>query len=458
MNKVSKYKITNLKKIIFIIVAIISIALLPSIKAKAQIIVVPFNDKTYYLTENQFSKAKTINEDYGYEGLQQYLDSLGENAYNFAIEDGILYYANTEMTEVTIPEGVHTIETCAFQGNIKLKSVTMPDSVVKIGYGAFSSCTNLTTIKLSNSLEEIGEYAFYECSSLVNVKILANITTFGDYCFYGCTSLENIVTKKGSRADEYARNILNCPVTYTSKPTFEKKSLVILKGETYNSKVYNSGDQEVTYSSSNSKVVRVNKNGVIRGMSSGTATIYAKINGTTLKCKVTVRKNNIKERIYQFKKNYTTSSMSDYEIITRAHAYLIKNVTYDHTNYISGTVPKISHTAEGALQKGVAVCDGYAYAFQMIMEYFNIPCKVITGYSEGGGHAWNLVKINDQWYHIDVTFDDPIINGSDANTQVYTTYFLVNDSQIQKSHSWDTENYDKCTSIEIDTKYMSERK
>ncbi len=458
-NKTLKSNITYIKKIICILLAIMSIAFIPSIEVKAQSIVhLSYNNKTYYITERQYSEVQKMESNMDYAGIKQYLDSLGEDVFSYAIEDGVLYGANPTLIEASIPEGIHTIEASAFHGNKELKKITMPDSVIKIGYGAFAKCENLTTVKLSKELKEVGEFAFFGCSSLVSIKILANVTEFGDQCFDGCTSLENIITTKGSMAEKYARNNLDCAITYTSKPTLEKKSLVILQGDTYNTKVYNGGDDKVTYSSSNSKVVRVNKNGLIRGISVGTATIYAKVNGTTLKCKVTVRKNNMNERIYQFEKNNTTSSMSDYEIIELAHAWLIKNVKYDNENYMNGSIPKVSHTAEGALLKGVAVCDGYAYAFEKIMEHFNIPCKVITGYSNGVGHAWNLVKINDKWYHIDVTYDDPIVNGSDANTNVYTDYFLITDSQIKKDHSWDKLSYVKCISTKIDKEYKSERK
>ncbi len=459
MDKVSKFNVTCNKKLICIFIAIMSIAFLPSIKVKAQSITrLSYKDKHYYLTERQLSKIDKMESNLDYAGINQYLDSLGEDVFYYAIEDGVLYCADPMMTEATIPDEIHTIDTNAFQGNIMLERVTMPDSVVTIGYGAFAKCENLTSIRLSKNLKEIGDLAFYGCTSLVNVKILGNVTEFGEQCFDGCTSLENIITTKGSQAEKYARNNLNCAVTYTSKPTFEKNSLVILKGDTYSTKVYNSGDNKVTYSTSNSKVVRVDKDGTIHGISSGTATVYAKIDGTTLKCKITVRNKSMNERIYQFKKNYTTSSMSDYEIIELAHAWLIKNVKYDNANYLKGTVPEVSHTAKGALLNGVAVCDGYSYAFKMIMNSFNIPCKVITGYSGGVGHAWNLVKINNQWYHIDVTYDDPIVNGRDDNYKVYTDYFLINDKQMKKNHTWNTNDFVKCTATKIDKTYASERK
>ena len=61
---------------------------------------------------------------------------------------------------------------------------------------------------------------------------------------------------------------------------------------------------------------------------------------------------------------------------------------------------------------------------------------MITGFSEGGGHAWNLVKVNGKWLHVDVTFDDPIVNGSNTNKTPRYTYFLKTSAQMRKDHVW----------------------
>ena len=52
------------------------------------------------------------------------------------------------------------------------------------------------------------------------------------------------------------------------------------------------------------------------------------------------------------------------------------------------------------------------------------------------GHAWNLVKVGGKWLHVDVTFDDPIVNGKNTNTRPRYTYFLKTDAQMRKDHAW----------------------
>lgn len=77
---------------------------------------------------------------------------------------------------------------------------------------------------------------------------------------------------------------------------------------------------------------------------------------------------------------------------------------------------RLAHTAYGALVQRQAVCDGYAYAFQLLCSYAGIPAATVTGMSqrdEGLGesgyvenHAWNLIAYGEEYYYCDPTWDD----------------------------------------------------
>ena len=71
------------------------------------------------------------------------------------------------------------------------------------------------------------------------------------------------------------------------------------------------------------------------------------------------------------------------------------------------------------------VCEGYAKAFQLLCHEIGVPCIQILG----SGHMWTAVRINDLWYVVDPTWDDPTYNG--GNTRAYSTkqYFLVHQSE-----------------------------
>ena len=67
-------------------------------------------------------------------------------------------------------------------------------------------------------------------------------------------------------------------------------------------------------------------------------------------------------------------------------------------------------TAYGALIEGTSVCAGYARSYQLLLQAVGIPCLYLTGTADNGyqigGHAWNLVQLDGQWYYCDPTWDD----------------------------------------------------
>lgn len=83
-------------------------------------------------------------------------------------------------------------------------------------------------------------------------------------------------------------------------------------------------------------------------------------------------------------------------------------------------------TSYGAIVNGSAVCEGYAHAMCLILNKVGIDCYYANGYGEDSPHMWNIVKINDNWYHLDATWDD--------NENAYYNYFNLSDERIEKDH------------------------
>lgn len=121
-----------------------------------------------------------------------------------------------------------------------------------------------------------------------------------------------------------------------------------------------------------------------------------------------------------------SSEASDVKKIKAVHDYLVRNTQYDYANYLNETVPMVSYTPYGALIQNVAVCQGYAMAFQMIMEEIGIPCEIVV--SDEMKHAWNMVQLDNEWYHVDTTWDDPV---PDLKDHVSYDNFLISDARIQ---------------------------
>ena len=120
-------------------------------------------------------------------------------AESFYYSSNPLYYAKhlysdeeTEITELTIPNGVKTIRNAAFCGCAGLTNITIPNSVTSIGENTFQYCTGLTTLSLSNSVTNIGERAFEDCKALKSIIIPNKVTTIRDGTFSYCTGLESV--------------------------------------------------------------------------------------------------------------------------------------------------------------------------------------------------------------------------------------------------------------------------
>lgn len=121
--------------------------------------------------------------------------------------------------------------------------------------------------------------------------------------------------------------------------------------------------------------------------------------------------------------------------IKKIHDYLIKNVTYDE-EYEEGDVVTTSNKATGALVDKVALCSGYTDTFALFMDKLGIKnFKISTD-----NHVWNVIYFNDQWLHVDVTWDDDEVN----NKTTYYFFLIDTEDLLDKDktdHSFNQELY-----------------
>ncbi|MDP4142945.1 MAG: transglutaminase domain-containing protein [Bacillota bacterium] len=139
------------------------------------------------------------------------------------------------------------------------------------------------------------------------------------------------------------------------------------------------------------------------------------------------------------------SDMKDYEKEAALHDYIVNNTVYDK-RVDTGNMPLESYTAYGVLIKGTGVCQGYAQAMDRLLKACGIESTMVTGDANDGTtwvkHAWNIVKIGGQYYHLDPTWDDPVTE--DGSNMIRYSYFNITDDQISKNHRWDKTIYPKC--------------
>jgi len=144
--------------------------------------------------------------------------------------------------------------------------------------------------------------------------------------------------------------------------------------------------------------------------------------------------NKAKDIVSQVIKN----TMTDYEKELAIHDYLVLNYKYDYDNYKNDTIPDESYTPYGLLIKGTGVCQAYAEATEILLNLVGIECKLVTGTSKGESHAWNIVKLDGEYYMLDVTFDDPT---PDEPGQVNYNYFNVTADKLSQDHNWDSSKW-----------------
>ena len=88
------------------------------------------------------------------------------------------------------------------------------------------------------------------------------------------------------------------------------------------------------------------------------------------------------------------------------YAYLTEQVRYDFRYYSQpGEMPYSATTAYGALHDHLAICGGYAQAFQMLLQQAEIPCITVSGKMGGENHMWVLAQVDGQWLYFDPTSD-----------------------------------------------------
>jgi len=138
-----------------------------------------------------------------------------------------------------------------------------------------------------------------------------------------------------------------------------------------------------------------------------------------------------------------TDEMTDADKVKTLHDYLAKHITYDPNPIAENDFKDISHTAYGALIDGVAVCDGYAEAYKYLLDKVGIENVLIFGESDENGdfagavnHAWNLIKIEDVYYHYDLTWAD-----DDLNNVIVYDFYKKDSVFFNETHHWEESQY-----------------
>ena len=168
-------------------------------------------------------------------------------------------------------------------------------------------------------------------------------------------------------------------------------------------------------------------------------TSYDDYGKVTLKIEHIYNNNDIKlinAKVKEIEKEIWNSSMSNEDKIKEAHNYIINNSKYDKDRSDNNIVKYKSDTAYGSLLEGYSLCGGYTDAMELFLEDMGIKSYKIS--SEN--HVWNAVYLNNAWYHLDLTWDDPIT--TDGSDILEYNFFLITTSELSELEG-EQHNYDK---------------
>ena len=148
----------------------------------------------------------------------------------------------------------------------------------------------------------------------------------------------------------------------------------------------------------------------------------------------------INNYIIDFINNNINNNMSDYDKVKLFHDYIIDNTSFDIETANNDLREKNkSHTAYGLITNHKAICGGYSDIMSIYLYLLNIPnYRIATN-----DHVWNLVYINNEWLHLDLTWDDPVTN--DGSQILLYDYFLINNNKLfeldQEQHNFNNNIY-----------------
>ncbi|MGE8003572.1 transglutaminase domain-containing protein [Lysinibacillus sp. NPDC093216] len=145
--------------------------------------------------------------------------------------------------------------------------------------------------------------------------------------------------------------------------------------------------------------------------------------------------------VENFTNKYITNDMDDFHRAKAVNDFVVQLATY------SGEDASEGQSVYELVSKETGVCQAYALLAYRLFLAAGLDAKYVYGYSDNQLHAWNLVSVNGDWYHVDTTWND--VNPDEPYAISYE-YFLVNDEKLSEDHIWAKDNYFAATSNAYD--------
>lgn len=152
----------------------------------------------------------------------------------------------------------------------------------------------------------------------------------------------------------------------------------------------------------------------------GTVTISIKKSYSETDIKLT------QEAVKNIENELFNSNLSTEDQIRKIHDYIIDNVKYDSNRTDNNVIEYKSDIAYGPLIEGYGICGGYSDAMEILLNDLGIKSYKVSSEQ----HVWNAVNLYNNWYHLDLTWDDPVTNtGVDL---LEDKFFLISTEKLQQ--------------------------
>lgn len=334
------------------------------------------------------------------------LKSVTINAKNITIESNM--FENTGIEEITL-HGSCNIEEKSFSECENLKKITITGVAenIKIANQAFLNCTALEEISFpDNSDVEIKTFAFRNCISLKDVKINGNAVIMAN-AFRNCDNLETISISGNAQLSTNA--------------FLDNKALTNIFVDTNNTLDGSAFNGCLNLMKINSVTAFDNQNNNL--VPELESFILNNFNGAE---NVGFINLYIQSQADKIVSEYTNDNMSDIQKAKVLHDWICNKVNFDNEDPDN---PKTQNDGS-VFMNDSTICEGYAKGYDLLLKAAGIE----SCYVHSSSHAWNIVKLGNQYFHVDTTWDD--------GDKISYEWFLKSDSEISSetsSHSkWST--------------------
>ena len=183
--------------------------------------------------------------------------------------------------------------------------------------------------------------------------------------------------------------------------------------------------------------IRKEKPYIYEHVSKWQMTMNYKGNQGTLSFKINYLTDKQKEvyvsaEVKKISRKIVSKNATEFDKVKAVHDYIVLNSSYSKNTINS------QYSAYTLLTEKKGVCQAYALLMVKMLQELKFDVKYVKGYSNNELHAWALVKVDGEWYHIDPTWNDPIGSKSD---EVWYKFFMLTDKLISNTHSWETSEY-----------------